>query len=336
VAYQTGTASSPIDLLQKIVTWLTSIGWTSDMSAADGAGWRAHLHKGTNYVHLRAQMNEGTIWQQGNQYGYGLHLYLSSAFNGSAAWNAQPGNPPVGNGTAFPVGVGALLVAGPIQNYYFFSDVAADNVILVIEKTAGVYVHVGWGLSMTKCGTWTGGAYFFGSMSGYWAGYYPGPSYHPSPGINDSSSCPGADGDWWGPYTNFFVRCDVDAFTGKWLGVSNNQYPPYGYTGKFCRSSVFPMESTSSEYNIALYLASSNYTSTYDFQTCQTSAADGRTNLLPPLIWGQRDIGEFSLLGSIPNIFSSNGVGNGFSNTSEYVIGTTTYKMFPNFAVIKQ
>jgi hypothetical protein len=29
-------------------------------------------------------------------------------------------------------------------------------------------------------------------------------------------------------------------------------------------------------------------------------------------------------------------VGNGFSNASEYVLGPTTYKMFPNFAVVKQ
>jgi hypothetical protein len=53
-------------------------------------------------------------------------------------------------------------------------------------------------------------------------------------------------------------------------------------------------------------------------------------------MFAQRDSGAVSLLGWIPNIFWSNGVGVGFSNASEYVLGTTTYKMFPNFAIVKQ
>ena len=137
MAYQTGTASSPIDLVQKMALWLVSIGWTQDMSQAEGTGWRAHLHKGAIYVHLRAGMNEN-VWQGGQYYSYAIHLYLSSAFDGSQPWYNQPGNPPLGFQQTYVVGVSMpLMVAGAIQNYYFFSD-AADNVILVVERTAGL------------------------------------------------------------------------------------------------------------------------------------------------------------------------------------------------------
>ena len=95
MAYQTGTASSPIDLVQKMVTWLVSIGWTQDMSASDAPGWRAHLHKGAIYVHLYAAMYQQPWAGSGNP-GHAIFLYLSSAFDGGQPWNAQPGNPPLG------------------------------------------------------------------------------------------------------------------------------------------------------------------------------------------------------------------------------------------------
>jgi hypothetical protein len=77
--------------------------------------------------------------------------------------------------------------------------------------------------------------------------------------------------------------------------------------------------------------------SNFEFQNLQTSAQDGRANLLPVYLWANRDGAStgFSLLGSLPIVFASNGVGNGFSNASEYAIGSDTYKMFPNFAVLK-
>jgi len=73
------------------------------------------------------------------------------------------------------------------------------------------------------------------------------------------------------------------------------------------------------------------------FQYRQTSQQDGRANLLPIMLWVLRDSTTtgFSMLGTVPNIFSTNAVGNGFSNAQEYVLGATTYKLFPNFCVVK-
>src|SRR5712664_571126 len=113
MSYQTGTPTSPTNLLQTLVTWLVSIGWTQDRSAVEGSGWTATLHHNGNYVNLRAAMNESVIWQ--SNYGtahYGLHMYLGSGFNGANLFNNQAGGP-IANGTTQPIGVGMQLTAGP-------------------------------------------------------------------------------------------------------------------------------------------------------------------------------------------------------------------------------
>jgi hypothetical protein len=336
MSYQTGTATSPINLLQTLVTWLVSIGWTQDMSQADGvggAGWRAHLHKGTNYVSLRAFVSTETatnIWGGGmTQAGNGLGLYLNTSFNGVNAWNAQLGGP-IGSGQTYTVGVGIGLPSGSIQNYYFFADSGGDNVVIVIETTPALYKYLGWGPSPIKAGTWTGGPYFFGSMSGYFSTL----TTANNAGATTTSNCPGADADA-GSVQNCFVRVDVDTFTGKWLGVSSNTGPAQGYTGKNLASMVAQATGGGSPRTIGPRYSDS-LAPTQTWQLNQTSSADSRANLLPIILMATRDTGAFSFIGSLPYVFLTNGVGAGFSNASEYVLGTTTYKMFPNFAVVKQ
>jgi hypothetical protein len=330
MSYQTGTASSPTNLLQTIVTWLVAIGWTQDMSQADGAGWRAHLHKSGNYVNFRSCINETSgIWGGGvYQAAYSLNMYTGTGFNGASAWNAQAGGP-IGSGAAYTVGVACALPVGAIQNYYFFGDATGDNIVIVVERTPSLYVHMGWGPSLVKAGTWTGGAYFFGTVCGYYAPY----TGSAGPGNTTSSSCPGCDADYIS-CQNCYIRIDVDAFTGKWLGVSSNVGAPQGYTGKSAASSVMPAVSYAARTLAPRF--TDNWQSAPSWQNSQTSSADSRANLLPVHLWAVRDTGAMSFIGWIPNVFSTNGVGNGFSNASEYVLGPTTYKMFPNFAVVKQ
>jgi hypothetical protein len=253
-------------------------------------------------------------------------MYTGTGFNGANAWNNQAGGP-IGNGQTYTLGVGFSLPSGAIQNYYFFGDATGDNIVLVIEKTPSLYVHMGWGLSLVKAGTWTGGPYFFGTFSGFYTYWGSGP------GGNATSSCPGCDGDA-NSIQNCYIRIDVDTFTGKWIGISTNTAVSQGYTGKLAAGSVMPAFSYSPRTTAPRY--SDNWASLPSWQVNQTSSADSRANLLPVHLWAVRDAGQMSLIGWIPNVFSTNGVGNGFANASEYVLGTTTYKMFPNFAVVKQ
>lgn len=333
MSYQTGSASSSTDLLQKLVTWLVGIGWTQDRSAVEGTGWTASLHKSANYVHMRAVENEGTIpWHSnfGSPH-YGVHMYLGTAFNSGQPFNNQTAGAPIGSST-FPIGVGMQLSAGPFSNYFFFSDSAGDNIVVVVEKTPGLYVHIGWGLSVLKAGSFTGGPYFFGSSSGYYASDTSvGPN---TPGYTSSSDCPFVNQDAIGGGPGF-VRADVDSWTGKWIGIFNaTSGADQGFTGKEGDSSVRG-DSTNMKNNFPVYAVN---LSVNQFQYGQTSQQDGRANLLPIIVWALRDSTAtgFSILGTIPNIFSTNAVGNGFSNADEYVLGGTTYKLFPKFAVVKQ
>ena len=333
MSYQNGSASSSTDLIQKLVTWLVSIGWSQDRSAAEGSGWTASLHKSGNYVHLRAAENESSgPWQV--MFGvahYGVHMYLGTAFSSGQPFNNQMTGSPFGAGTN-PIGVGMHLSAGPFSNYYFFSDSSADNIVVVVEKTPGLYVHMGWGLSVQKAGSYTGGAYFFGSSSGYYTSFTSAGSN--VPGYTSTSDCPFVNGAQIGGGCGF-VRADVDSWTGKWVGIWNSPSGnDQGFTGKQGDSSVCGTNRTMKP-NFPVYAYSQSAT---HFQYQQTSQQDGRANLLPLILWALRDgtTTGYSMLGTAPNIFSSNAVGNGFSNADEYVLGATTYKLFPGFAVVKQ
>ncbi len=109
-AYSTGVSTSPTNLLQSFVTWLVAGGWTLDSSAAEGTGWRAHLHKGGVYVHFRAAGLEQVWAAAGGKFhdsghyndggsgaalakGYGIGFYLGTGYSGAAAWNEQVGGP---------------------------------------------------------------------------------------------------------------------------------------------------------------------------------------------------------------------------------------------------
>jgi hypothetical protein len=331
MSYQASSAASSTDLLQQLVTFLVAQGWTQDMSAAEGAGWRAHLHKNAIYVHLRANENEQP-WHAGNAINYGVQLYLGTAFNGANAWNNQPTGAPIASGGANPIGVGMQLSVGPFSNVYLFADSSADNIVVVVEKTPGLFVHIGWGSSLVKAGAWTGGPYFFGSSSGYWSTFAGSPANYP--GYTSSSNCPGCNQDVWGGCCTF-VRADVDSFTGKWICIYTGSAADQGFTGKLGDTSIKASTIGSANPNIPVYAYGDT---ALDFQQVQTSDQDGRANLLPVLLWALRDgtTTGFSPLGTIPNVFCTNGVGNGFSNASEYVLGAQTYKMFPHFCVVKQ
>lgn len=331
MSYQTGSASSSTDLLQKLITFLAANGWTQDRSAAEGLGWTVSAHLGSMYAHLRAAENESSIWQamSSSSACYSVDLYLGTGFTSGHVWNNQTAGAPLGAGSQ-PIGVAMRTSAGPFSNYYFFCDSGGDNVTVVLERTPGLFTHLGWGSSLQKAGSWTGGAYFFGSSGGFDIASAAGANV---PGFTATSACPGVNGSAFNS-ANGYVRADVDSFTGKWIGIwYGASGADQGFTGKSGDSSVFGGGTMKTNFPIYAEAAAANR-----FQFVQTSEQDGRSNLLPVYWWALRDgtATGWSLLGSLPNVFWSNAVGSGFSNADEYSIGAQTYKMFPNFAVLKQ
>jgi hypothetical protein len=224
------------------------------------------------------------------------------------------------------------LSAGPYANYYFFADSAGENVVVVVERLSGMYVFLGWGASLNKAGSWTGGPYFFATCSGYFANRTSPPSE--AAGFGATSACPFSNADALSACCAF-VRADVDSFTGRWIGLFQGTNPDMGFTGKHGDSSVCRSGAVSMNPAIPVFAYED---AAGQFQWDQTSEQDGRANLLPLLLWALRDgtTTGYSLLGCPPFIFATNAVGTGFSATDEYEIGATTYMLFPNFAIVKQ
>ena len=328
MAYETGTATNPIDLLQKLVTFLTANGWTLDSSVADGTGWRAHLHRGGDFINLKSTTGAVNPWgftpaPAPTASSAALHLYMGTGWNGAANWNLQAGAP-IGNGVAFTVGCSMPLPTGAITSYHFFADASGDNIVVVVEKTTNIFADLGWGVSLTKAGSWTGGPYFFGSLYGY--------SF-----ANTSTTKQGTQNGlsahdpfrWGDPINNGspgYVRADVDAFTGKWLSCSNSTIvSTTGYTGKKLAvglrgfTSAIPTDIPSEEF----------------FRERLTPDFTNQATLIPVRIYAARDAGGYSPLGSIPAVFRSNATEEGFSSLTEVPLGADTYMIFPNFAVQK-
>lgn len=315
MAYATGTATSPTNLLQSIVTFLVAAGWTQNMSQAEGSGWRAHLSKGGTFINFRAAVNENLVAQGA---GYALYAYVGTGYSGASAWNAQAGAP-VQSGSSTVAGAAMGLVnAGPYLNYHLFTD-ESDNVALVLERAAGIFQHICFG-QVTKAGSWTGGAFCVGTVG--WT--YAASSSTVVEGVTTTSGCPGAFGNYI-TTANGYVRADVDAFTGKWLSIGNTSAANYGWTGKRCYTPVKGLNDPDAQipgYGTA-------------WQGRQTSDMNGKANLLPVMLWAERDAGGVSLIGQLPMVRFSNGTTKGYSIGQEETIGSDTWKFFPNFAVRK-
>lgn len=336
MAYATGVPTSPTDLIQQLNTFLAANGWTSDRSAAEGSGWTASFHKGSTYAHLRALVNDSGFVTEITSSGYALMLYLSDNFDNAQPWVTQPGNAPTESNNTNRIGVGMNLAAGPFSNYYFFTDGTNDNVVVVVEKTPGLYVALSWGTSLKKAGAWTGGMYFLGSSAGYYSPYQFFSAN--TPGFTKTSDCPGSLNDAEGAPAGF-VLCDVDTWTGKWVTIGDSTSTQF-YTGRNGTTAVIGQTAPSASIPRYAQNVFSIFANPQPFQFHQTSVLDGRANLLPVNWFAGRDgasgnTGGFSLIGSLPMIFSATAVGSGFLPASDYVIGPDTYKVFPNFAVLK-
>lgn len=323
MSYATGTATDPNDLLQKLVTFLVANGWTQDSSVADGTGWRAHLHRSGVYVNLKSTVGAVQPWT--NTSGNvplstmgGLHLYLGTSYNSGAGWSVQAGGP-VPSGQANVIGCSMQINSGAVTSHHFFANDSGDNITVVVERTTGVFHHLGWGVSLTKAGTWTGGPFFFGSLAWYQWAYNSPPDYD----YSKTSLPPCTDGDQQS-CVSAYVRADVDAFTGKWISLSGQAQATYGYTGKAGTSGIR-----------GTFVPSDNIPHYQSFDCRSYSSMTQSAILLPIRAFAVRDAGGYSLLGTVPRVFRTQAALYGLSAGTEITVGPDTYKLFPMFAVQK-
>jgi hypothetical protein len=344
VAYATGSATDPNDLLQKLATFIVAAGWTQDRNGSDSPGWRAVFHKSGQYVHLRSTVGNDNPFSSFWSYAHnpaagdgGLHLFMSTVYSGSDPYYDTPqftGSPLItGTSPAFPAPRGAALVSGAITAYHFFADSSGDNILAMIEVTPGFFSYIVFGISVDKIGSWTGGAYYGGAIQTYYHSY-PFLSVDQAYGHNINPSCPFSNG-LGGPDTGAFsgyVRCDVDTFTWVSIGtsLSGGSISP-GYTGKQGQSAV-GLGQSSQPFAAPLL----NIPNVEGLKEHTVSSFNGMVNLLPIRLYVKRATGGFSPFATIPNIFSCFAVEQGgYVPGTVYSLGSDDYMIFPRFAIRK-
>ena len=193
MAYYSGTATGPTDLLDKIRTALVAEGWTENDYSADETGYRLHVQKvaqsggPTMYFNFRSAINEyNTDITEDNDsrenYGKitGICINGSTGYDAGESWDKQPGYSTNSEDNDYSWAcVMSPMSVSAIPAYYIFF--VGDSVHIVVEITSGKFQFMSFGC-LEKQGAYTGGMYFTASMDSDqpYIGYY-GPSnyYHP-------------------------------------------------------------------------------------------------------------------------------------------------------------
>jgi len=197
MAYETGASTGPNDLIDKLRIFLIARGWTVNLYAAIGAGFRLHVQKAAAdatvmYFNFRSAIAETgvTLITEDNTAGAGgtvtgLLVNGSTGYDVAEIWHHQPGKSIDASDKSFAMCMTGMSTTA-IPSYYFFTP-DADTVHIVVETTAGIYQFMSFGM-LVKQGIITGGMFFSASFS----------SYEPA---NDYSGATG----WYAP--NYFSAC---------------------------------------------------------------------------------------------------------------------------------
>jgi len=163
MAYFTGTANNPADLLLKLKSHAESLGWITDSSSTDE--WCCHNTDG--YWSIKAFNNR-------------LELCGNTGFNSSAIWRKQPGTTAANGGSYYDYGVYYALNTTPFIAYHLF---AAENYLhLVVEVDSGSFRPLLIGSLDKRGAVYEGGQYvcglywYFYNLTNNW-NYYPFDGY---------------------------------------------------------------------------------------------------------------------------------------------------------------
>ncbi len=168
------TTSSVADLISKLNTFLTTGGggnpaWTADRHVPASGEWAiSKAALGTNTADIQVAFQ----WDTAAPRYLGIYQYNHAS--GAGNYNVARAGPwdqdgDSGNGFAGTTDASLALqrmadLAGdtPIQFWCFVTITPVEAVHIVVETTAGKYVHFGFG-ELQKFNDWNGGAYAFGS-----------------------------------------------------------------------------------------------------------------------------------------------------------------------------
>ncbi|HUS74341.1 MAG TPA: hypothetical protein VMY06_14880 [Sedimentisphaerales bacterium] len=229
MSYQAGVSTGPNDLIDKLRIFLLAEGWTVNLFAAIGAGYRLHVQKTAAdatvmYFNFRSAIAETgtTLITEDNAGGStgtvtGLLINGSTGYNVAEIWHHQPGKSIDAAAKSMGMCMTQMSTTA-IPAYYFFTpDSDSDTVHIAVEVTAGKFQFMSFGM-LVKQGIFTGGQFFSASFSSYapyyeWFGVYGDSWYAP----NYFSGCRAGN-------KHGAVYVDVDG-TASWRMSTGETYP---------------------------------------------------------------------------------------------------------------
>ncbi len=165
MAYETGSATGPNDMLIKLRDFAAAQGWTVNRDAAAGSGRELCLSKGASYVNLRSYQNENIIINGSGATGrYGIAINGSDGYAGGSAWDRQPGYPlrtSSSGGDQAHANLPLPIYFGPFPSYHLFAP-DSKTIYLELEVASTIFQRLGFGaLDLFNSAAPGGGRFFY-------------------------------------------------------------------------------------------------------------------------------------------------------------------------------
>ena len=169
MAYETGTSSSVIDLLDKFRLFAIAQGWTVNRWVTAGSGRELCIQKGSAYFNFRAWSNEAMLVNGTSTASkYGITMNGSDGYASGNAWDRQPGYPvrlSSTGGDQYHVMFPLVTTTGPFPAYHFFAP-DSKTLYAEVEVTTGTFQRWGCGsLDLFNPAAQGGGRFIYSTAS---------------------------------------------------------------------------------------------------------------------------------------------------------------------------
>lgn len=313
MAYQTGTATSRNDLLDKLRVWLSgTLSWTINGWADLGSDKRLHVQKGNIYVNFRSVTNSFPFDYYNSSYRMdGIAIQGSTGYDSGEDWDHQPGyvqNTDSGDGDYQKSAGAAIVGLSGSFSYWFFAT--GDLITVVVESASGVYQHMIFG-QITKFGTYTGGYFCSASFS----------PYRGNERYNAKSACDflGSD-ETYGEHTMHLYLSGIDSKTDWWCNGEKADQNADAFNLHLKSSAV----TTTSELN-----EHDNHVLNMRLFENSPNSFNGVHPLLYIYLLAQRSSSNYSILGYLDGVRQINMLNK--LPGDEITLGSDTWKIFPWF-----
>lgn len=294
--FQTGTATSFVNLLDTMRLFATANGWTENSWVSPALS----LQKGTIYANFSATAND-------------LQMKGSLGYSGAAAWNAQPS-------THAPVPWMRDGFHGSITwpaTYWMFIHTSPDDIVIVLRYQPTRFLYMTFG-QLLKYGTYTGGEYYAASSDGVGG---PGVTIE-TPVTGRGSQIPNSPGVNAANFAGlFWRRTEAGAFTAGVPDVLHAEIDSFTWGGPTTGLNTPYVTETTIQ-----FLASAS-DHTFPLQNRLVSAFNGLATLQPIEVFALRPDAHYSPLGRVEHLRYANVINH---NPADIIdIGGQKWMLFP-------